>query len=141
MTTITTVTTRNRAKIAEHLKVPEDKVDMDSTMWVALVGGGELVGLVAGRGISPYERRTAIFVPKSLWKDKPTVQAIETALDMLATGVAKLTAAFPVSAEGALSLAMRLGFKREGVNRGSWQGAAGPEDQYYMGKEVVHAAA
>jgi hypothetical protein len=128
---ITTVLTSNRAKIAEHLGVAEEAVDTASTKWVALLGEQELVGLVAGKALSPYERRTAVFVPKTLWRDKPTVAAIAAALDLLSMDVYKLTAAFPVNAEGALSLAMRLGFQREGINRRSWEG----EDQYYLGKD------
>lgn len=129
--TITTVVVSNRAKIAEHLGIAEEAVDTVSTKWIALIGEEELVGLVAGKSLSPYERRTAVFVPKALWRDKPTVKAMGDALDLLGLDVYKLTAAFPVAAEGALSLAMRLGFQREGINRRSWEG----EDQYYLGKD------
>ena len=109
---------------------------------LAILDSTELVGLVSGALLSPYEMRTQVFVPIPKWRDKATIRAIKGAfavLPLTVPTVVKMTALFPFALVEPTALAQRVGFKREGVNKASWPGPDGLVDQVYLGLTVAEA--
>lgn len=132
MAKITTRLTKNLAKVREMLGA-EPPPDLE---WLVVLKDAEAVGLMAARQINLYESRVLCMVPQKHWEDKELVRGIRQGLEaFLHDGTIKLSMSFPESLPGALSLAMRLGFKREGTNRASFRDAEGKIiDQIHLGR-------
>lgn len=144
---ITTRLTRNEARVAEFLrevlKVTAPP-DMSRTMWMAVLDDNKLQGFLSATAITPREARVHVFVDNARWKDKALVAAVRDGIEGFFVGpLVKLTMSFPAEWGESLSLAARLGFNREGLNRASFVAEDGRlVDQLYLGrsKHGVEAA-
>lgn len=136
---ITTRLTANQARVAEFfrnvLKI-DQAPDMSRTMWMAVLDENKLVGFLSATAITPREARVQIFVPAERWKDKALVRAIKEGVGSFFVGpIIKLTMSFPLEWAESLSLATRLGFQREGLNKASFLKEDGTiADQLYLGR-------
>ena len=136
---ITTRLTTNAARVAEFLKTTlkiDVAPDMTRTMWMAVLDENRLVGFLSATAITPREARVQVFVAAERWKDKPFVRAIRDGVGAFFVGpVIKLTMSFPLEWAESLSLAARLGFQREGLNKASFVKDDGTVvDQLYLGR-------
>lgn len=125
--------TTNEARIAEFLKA---EPDMARTMWMAALADNRLLGFLSATIITPREARVQVLVPKEHWKDKPLVKAMREGAEGFFLGpLIKLTMSFPLEWAESLSLAARLGFQREGLNKASFVKDDGTVvDQLYLGR-------
>ena len=132
--------TTNEAKVAEFLKTTPD---MTRTIWMAVLADNKLLGFLSATIITPREARVQVFVPPEHWKDKPLVKAMRDGIEEFFLGpLVKLTMSFPAEWKESLSLAARLGFEREGLNKRSFVKDDGTViDQLYLGRTVHVEAA
>ena len=136
---ITTRLTRNAARVAEFLRETmkvNAPPDMSRTMWMAVLDDNKLQGFLAATVITPREARVHAFVDAALWKDKAVVKGVRDGIEGFFVGpLVKLTMSFPTEWGESLSLAARLGFSREGLNKASFVAEDGRiVDQLYMGR-------
>lgn len=136
---VTTRLTRNQARVEEFLKevlkVPTPP-DMSRTAWMAVLEDNKLIGFLSSTMITPREARVHVFVDNDRWKDKALVSRVREGIEAFFFGpVIKLTMSFPIVWGESLSLAARLGFQREGVNKASFATEDGKVlDQLYLGR-------
>lgn len=136
---ITTRLTRNEARVAEFLrevlKVAAPP-DMARTMWMAVLDDNKLAGFLSATLVTPLEARVQVFVDNARWKDKALVAGVRDGIEAFFVGpLVKLTMSFPAEWGESLSLAARLGFNREGLNKASFVGPDGRLiDQLYLGR-------
>lgn len=136
---ITTRLTRNVERVAEFLREvlkSDASPDMTRTMWMAVLDDNKLVGFLSATAITPREARVQVFVDKDRWKDKALVSGVRDGVSGFFVGpVVKLTMSFPLEWNESLSLAARLGFNREGLNKASFVKEDGSVvDQLYLGR-------